>query len=165
MRLGLGLSLSTQNQSASVDLDSFLLQNGDNFQFLNSDKFGLQGAPTQMVSLGLGLGITRAVSTLSVASSDYLDGVETSTCFDLDATIADSYTSGQTWANLVETPADGASTSDYNVWLGDDGSATATDPTFTGTAGDSGAYFATDGGDTFRFKNTTTNAPLLNKLH
>lgn len=89
-------------------------------------------------------------------TSPYLDGVLDSVCCDLDATIAASYGgSGQTWANLIASPADGASQTDYDCWFGESGSVETptTDPTFTGTAGDVGAYMLLDTKqDHFKFK-------------
>lgn len=68
--------------------------------------------------------------------------------FDLDATQSASYGgSGQTWANLVPNPHDGSTQTAWDVTLGTSSSAASDDPTFTGTAGTSGAYFAYDGGD------------------
>lgn len=91
-----------------------------------------------------------------------LDAFVASTCADLDATKSASYGgSGQTWANLVTSPADGASQTDYDWFLGADGNSGSDDPTFTGTAGDSAAYFLMDGGDHFVQK---TNTTLINRL-
>lgn len=68
--------------------------------------------------------------------------------FDVDATQSASYGgSGQTWANLVPSPHDGSAQADYDMQLGQTSSASSDDPTFTGTAGTSGAYFSFDGGD------------------
>lgn len=68
--------------------------------------------------------------------------------FELDATLSDSYPgTGQTWSNVIASPADGSDQGEYNAFLGDDGTADTSDPTFTGTAGDSAAYFSYDGGD------------------
>lgn len=66
----------------------------------------------------------------------------------LDAGDASSYTSGQSWLDR--------SGNGYDFFLGDDGSATATDPTFNGTAGQlsSGEYFSFDGGDYFTYDTT-----------
>lgn len=100
----------------------------------------------------------------SSGSSSYLDGVLASTCFDVDATIAASYGgSGQTWANLIASPADGAAQTAYDFYLGANGTATTDDPTFTGTAGNAAAYFSLDGGDYFKLKGA--NPTLLNNLH
>lgn len=96
--------------------------------------------------------------------SAYLDGVLASTCCDLDATIAASFTSGQTWANLVASPADGASQTDYDFHLGAGSGSSTDDPTFTGSAGSQSAYFACDGGDFFTIK-TMANCPTFLKAH
>lgn len=83
-------------------------------------------------------------------SQVFLDDVIDSITCDLDATISDSYSgSGQTWANLIVSPNDGAAQTDYDFFLGADGNSSTDDPTFTGTAGDSGAYFSLDGADFF----------------
>ncbi len=97
------------------------------------------------------------------AGSDYLDGVVASTCCDLDATISASYGgSGETWSNLVVSPADGAAQTDYDAWLGVDGGAGTDNPTFTGSAGSASAYFAMDGGDFFNFKSVTAPLTIYN---
>lgn len=84
---------------------------------------------------------------------------------DLDATKIDSYSgSGQTWANLVSTPFGGGTQTDFDAWLGLTSSASSDDPTFTGAAGDSGAYFAMDGADVFALKSQTAGV-LNSDLH
>lgn len=76
--------------------------------------------------------------------------------FDLDATQSDSYGgTGQTWANLVTSPHDGETQTTYDCWLGSGSGASSDDPSFTGTAGSSSAYFAMDGGDFFKMKTNT----------
>lgn len=105
----------------------------------------------------------RLVAPEAGPSYTPLGDIVASTVFDVDATIADSYTSGQTWANIEPTPADGAAQTDYNFFLGATNSATTDDPTFTGSAGDPGAYFALDGGDFFA--KTTINTSFINSLH
>lgn len=111
-----------------------------------------------MLSLGRGL------SPLHRANADpSLKSVLSSCVFDLDATKSASYGgSGQAWANLVPTPADGSARSAYDFYLGSSGSVGATDPTFTGTPGSSAAYFALDGGDIFRIPAMTA---FFNRLH
>ncbi|PJF23508.1 MAG: hypothetical protein CUN56_00480 [Phototrophicales bacterium] len=95
----------------------------------------------------LGLGLTK---NRLPDRQQYLDSVLPSVCCDLDSTIADSYPgSGQTWSNLIASPADGAAQTDYDFYLGLGSGASTDDPTFTGTAGDPAAYFALDGGDYF----------------
>lgn len=87
-----------------------------------------------------------------------------STCFHLDATDAASYPgSGQTWANLIASPADGSGKTDYDVWLGATSSSSTDDPTFNGTAGDAAAFFSVDGGDFFKSKGN--NPAMLNSFH
>ena len=106
-------------------------------------------------------GSTKVFDTSSPAS---LGTVLASTVFDLDATIAASYTSGQTWSNIETTPADSAGQTDYDMYLGADVNASTDDPTFTGSAGDPGAYFAFDGGDFCNLK-SGTNTTFLDALH
>lgn len=96
---------------------------------------------------------------------DVLDSVISSVCCDLDATISASYGgSGQTWANLIASPADGAAQTDYDFFLGADGDVSTDDPTFTGTAGSNTAYWAMDGGDDWHSV-VETNPPLMNIMH
>lgn len=79
-----------------------------------------------------------------------MKGLVSSSVYDIDATQAASYGgTGQTLSNLVASPADGALQTAYNFYLGANNTATTDDPTFTGSAGDSAAYFALDGGDYF----------------
>jgi hypothetical protein len=86
-----------------------------------------------------------------------------SACGDLDATKSDSYSgSGETWANIITAPADGSLQADYDMWLGEAGTTDGDELTFTGSAGDSAAYFLADGGDHFKMKNNTT---LIDGFH
>lgn len=79
-----------------------------------------------------------------------LQSLVPSTCFVLEASNAASYPgSGTTWANVVDTPADGNAKTLYDVQRGD-GSTSTGFPTFNGTAGVPGAYFSNDGGDYFQ---------------
>ena len=75
----------------------------------------------------------------------------------LDAGDSASYTSGQSWLDR--------SGGGYDFFLGLDGSATATDPTFNGVAGalSSAEFFSFDGGDLFTYD--TTNETWMNNLH
>lgn len=109
--------------------------------------------------------LTFPVGYLSSSNGvDALDSVLSSVCCDLDATIADSYGgSGQTWANLIASPADGAGQTDYDFFRGVDGSSSTDDPTFTGTAGNDAAYWLHDGGDFFQIVNGNTT--LLQDAH
>lgn len=71
----------------------------------------------------------------AAAGPAYLDSVISSACCDLDATIADSYSgSGTTWANLIESPADGAAQTDYDLSI--------SGFSFVGAAGSDAAYFS-----------------------
>lgn len=75
----------------------------------------------------------------------------------LDAGSSSSYSTGQTWSDLS-----GNST---NFYRGDTSSSEATDPTFTGTAGNlaTGTYWSFDGGDHFTL--TASNPTWINNLH
>jgi hypothetical protein len=87
----------------------------------------------------------------------------TQAIFDLDATLSDSYSSGQVWHNLVPAPADGSAQTDYDFNLGGTSGSGADDPTFTGTAGDAAAYFALDGGDYFSLAGSIPS--FFNTIH
>jgi hypothetical protein len=100
----------------------------------------------------------------SSISGQGLELVVSSTCCDLDATLSGSYGgSGQTWTNLTTTPADGTDQTEWDAFLGADISVSTDDPTFTGSAGDSAAYFSFDGGDYFQFK--APPALVQEKIH
>jgi hypothetical protein len=103
----------------------------------------------------------------SAGSPRPLGDTVSSTVFDLDATQNSSYGgTGQTWSNLETTPADSASQTDYDMFLGVDGSVGADDPVFTGTAGLTSAYWlvvATGGNDEFR--NAATATTFMKRLH
>jgi hypothetical protein len=75
----------------------------------------------------------------------------------LDAGDSSSYTSGQSWLDR--------SGNGYDFFLGVDGSATASDPTFTGTVGgmSDSEYWLCDGGDYFKYD--TTNEAWMQTLH
>lgn len=75
----------------------------------------------------------------------------------LDAGDDASYASGQSW---LDTSGNG-----YDFFLGADGSATATDPTFNGAAGARSVneYWSFDGGDYFTYD--TTNETWMQNLH
>lgn len=76
-------------------------------------------------------------------SNNYLQDIIPATIADLDSTIEASTGdgTGQTWSNLIPTPADGSGQTDWDLFLGIDGTVETEDPAFTGTAGDSGAYY------------------------
>ena len=85
------------------------------------------------------------------------------TVFDIDATCSNSYSgSGQTVSSLETTPADGAAQSAYVFDFGNSSGASSDDPGFTGTPGDTGAYFTFDGGDYFELDGTNTS--FINNL-
>ncbi len=75
----------------------------------------------------------------------------------LDAGVAASYTSGQKWLDLAG--------SGYDFFLGADGAATGTDPTFNGVVGaqTKSEYWSFDGGDYFTYD--TTNEAWMQTLH
>lgn len=89
-----------------------------------------------------------------------------STCFHLDATDAAS-TDGtsQTWSNLIASPADGSGQTVFDFYRGSNASATTDDPTFNGSAGDPGAYWALDGGDYFQCLSAATSSGFISTAH
>lgn len=106
-----------------------------------------------LIETGYGLS-PRLTGVKGASAPEYLDSIEPSTCCDLDATIEASYGgTGQTWANLTPTPADGSAQSDYN--------ATNNGFTFTGTAGDPSAYWLADG---LQYFNMPLNG-IFDKMH
>lgn len=108
----------------------------------------------------------RAGAFAGGAAHTPMGGIVSSCCADLDATVSDSYSgSGQTWANIETTPADSAAQTDYDFWLGATSSATTDDPTFTGSAGSSSAYWAMDGGDHFEMKSFTSTQSVPYNQH
>lgn len=110
--------------------------------------------------------INKSVNGASGGSSvPNMQNIIPSANFDADATVAESFTSGQTWANLVASPFDSEAQTAYDLQLGATSGSSTDDPTFTGSAGDSAAYFACDGGDLVTLVNTNANAPFFNKLH
>lgn len=89
----------------------------------------------------------------------------TGVVFDLSATTCASYQTGQTWSNLTTSPADSNTKATYDLYLGDTSGATATDPTFTGTAGSTASYWAFDGGDYFTLKSGAGGPAFIVDLH
>lgn len=75
----------------------------------------------------------------------------------LDAGASDSFTSGQKWLDV--------SGNGHDFFRGTDGSAQASDPSFSGTAGNLSAneYFSFDGGDYFTYD--ATNETWMTNLH
>lgn len=97
---------------------------------------------------------TWSITTVTPSYNPMGDLVS-STVFDIDATVEDSYSgSGTTWANLEATPADSAAQTAYDF--------TNNGFTFTGSAGDSGAYWLADG--TNQFDLGGGNTTFLNNL-
>jgi hypothetical protein len=95
--------------------------------------------------------------------SAYIDGVISSAVAELNATQSASYDgSSQNFLNLVSTPADGSSQSDYDYYLGNSSSSDGDDPTFSGPAGTTGAKFTFDGTDYFISQNFTNQTAFRN---
>ncbi len=116
-----------------------------------------------LMTLGRGLMPARPKKSPPASADPSLQGVVPSCVFDLDATMADSYPgSGTTWHNLCTAPADGAAQSAYNVTRGAASGSASFMPSFVGTAGSAGAYFALDGTQCFSL---LANTPFLNSLH
>lgn len=119
--------------------------------------------PLLKTTINLG-GILKSSGGAGGGGGSGQNGMPTTTVFDLDATKLDSYAgTGQTWANIKTSPADGESQTTYDFYLGNDGTANTADPTFTGSAGDSAAYWAFDGGDVFQMQNANTT--FINSIH
>lgn len=82
---------------------------------------------------------------------------------ELDATLLASYGgSGQTWANVITSPSDGAAQTAYDFHLGADSGSSTDDPTFTNNAGADDAFWDMDGGDFFLIKNIANTIALKN---
>ncbi len=80
----------------------------------------------------------------------YANAASGDAIFALDAGLTTSYSgSGQTWANAITAPGDGAGQTAYDFYRGTTSGAEGTDPTFNGTAGVDPCYFSFDGGDQF----------------
>lgn len=97
-----------------------------------------------------------------------LSSIISSAVFDVDATIAASYPgSGQSFRNLIASPADGALQSAYNLDVGGTSSAESNDPLFVGSGGLPSDYFsATDALNVQRFDiSTDVNTTFLESLH
>lgn len=89
-----------------------------------------------------------------------------SNVIDLDATLSASYDgSSQFWQNYCTTPADGSAKALFDMQRGDTSSASATDPTFNGSAGSPAAYFSLDGGDYFSLKSGVGGPNFIKQLH
>lgn len=84
----------------------------------------------------------------------------------IDAGDAACYSTGQTLANLVASPADGLSSSVYAWARGASTSAGSDDPTFNGSSGGMSAseYFGVDGGD-FLSLDAASNTTFLDSVH
>lgn len=117
----------------------------------------------QSIGLNQGFGdIQMAQDGGGPSVSAPLGSVLASTAFDLDATIAASYTSGQTWSNYEGSPSTSDAQTDFDAWLGIDGDVDTDDPTLVGDAGAASTYFAHNG-STFNVMKTSTD--LLTSMH
>lgn len=99
--------------------------------------------------------------------SGFLDDIESSTEFHLDATKAASYDTAvdsQKWFNGVTSPASGASKSDYDNFLGQTGSAEGDDPTFNGSVGSADAFWSFGTGDIFDLV-SGSNTTFIGEIH
>lgn len=123
----------------------------------------------------LGVAATNAVGTSSYVfsnafavtarSTSPLSAAVASAVFDLDATLSSSTDlSSQTWTNIITAPADGAAQTDYDLYRGAGSGSSTDDPTGTGSANDTAAYWALDGGDYWTLK-TAANTTFLKNLH
>lgn len=140
-----------------------------NTTIVNPDGIAIQADQMHYTTSGyvsLGARIAAAITGETVSS---LPLIASGMLFHLDATDALSYPgTGQTFANLIENPADGSSKTAWDFYLGDTGSATSTDPSFlthgggAGTAGDNWSFFQVDGGDRFNIK---ANTDFIKKIH
>jgi hypothetical protein len=111
------------------------------------------------MNLGLGLGL-QSNKPYAIYNQD-LSLLLPSIAFDLDATIAASYGgSGETWANLASVPGEGSAKTAYDMNRGTSSGSEGSDPTFTGSAGDYGAYWSMDGGDQFSLASGANTAFL-----
>lgn len=84
----------------------------------------------------------------------------------LDAGDSSSYSSGQTWSNLVIAPTyTGASQTDYDFYLGATSGSESSDPTHNGTPGNksSSEYFNPASGEFFTI--AAGNDGFINSLH
>lgn len=98
-----------------------------------------------------------------------LEGIASSV-FDLDATKTASYGgTGQTFSNLIVSPADGSAQNVYDFFLGNSAAVEANaDPVFTGLSGDPAAYFDMTDAGAFSTKgfsiNRDTGLPINDQL-
>lgn len=112
----------------------------------------------------LGFLNTNKVGSSPTGADNSIQSVFDSAVFDLDATIANSYGgTGFRLKNLVPSPADGETKARYDHTLGTTEGANTAAPTFTGSAGDSGAGFTNDGGDYFQIIGGNTD--LIEAIH
>lgn len=109
---------------------------------------------------------TGAVGGSQVIESGGGGSYPTGSVVYLCASDASSYSgSGETWANLIPSPADGASQTDYNFSFGDTTSTEGDEATFTGTAGVPGAYMDITNGDEYFNLTAATNPEWYKTMH
>lgn len=140
-----------------------------NTTIVNPDGIAIQADQLHYTTSGyvsLGARIAAAITGAEIRSLPIL---VSGMLAHLDATNADSYPgTGQTFANLIENPADGETQAEYDFRFGGNDSVTGLDPSFltegggAGVAGDSWSYMQFDGGDRFEIKENTA---FLNKIH
>ena len=84
-----------------------------------------------------------------------VSSVNSDAVMDFDSTVPESYGgTGQEWTDLINS---------NTFFFGEDGTTEASiDPSFTGSAGDSGAYFDFEGG---RYFTIGSNTDLINQMH
>jgi hypothetical protein len=101
--------------------------------------------------LGLGLGLQDQVSGGGGLSGDYLNGVVSGMEFEWDASETASYSDpSATVANLIGSPASGASQTAYDMWRGAAETVDGDEPTFSTNT------FSFDGGDLLQAKAANT---------
>ncbi|TXH10054.1 MAG: hypothetical protein E6R04_06380 [Spirochaetes bacterium] len=115
--------------------------------------------------VALGARIAAAITGTEVNSLPLL--VPGMLC-ELDSGEAASYTSGGTWANLVDLPADGSTKSSWNIPLGSSTAAPTFECGYTGVAGVPGlacSYFSFDGGDRFLHSSAAASPEFVKRIH
>lgn len=110
--------------------------------------------------------LPSAVISKHASGATGIQAVVPSAVYQLDATVTGSYSgSGQSWLNMIQSPADGSTQATYDHWLGTTSSVEPTlDPVFVGVAGTSSNYWTMTGTCGFTCKNTQSaflqNIPL-----
>lgn len=155
--LGYSNGIPFDGEAVAVDATNAVANYMNGLPFTANGRIAVStSTPVDAFSNGLPFIGGKLCVTTASASVPNMQTVVASAVADLDATIASSYTSGQTFANLVTAPADGAAQTAYDFWLGTNNGSAANDPTFATDK------FTLDGGDWFTIKANTT---LVNNLH